>query len=193
MHKPSKYTDDQLIAGMKSGGKDFENISTYMFHAYKGFLPKIKNKLHLSQQQMQDAYADSLVKLIRHIKNGSFRKESKVSSYFYTIFYNTCVDVSRKNASNKNILTLELLEYDARERDLLKMIDNKEEAAQVVRLIHTLGNTCQRILMDWGYYGYSMDEIAERSNLSNAESARSMKYKCLKKLKKLINTKMDSL
>ena len=184
------YTDSEIIEKVLAGGKGFEDVSMYLFHNMKGFLPQIKEKLNLPQQQMQDAYADALVKLIRKLKDGTFRGESKISSYFYKIFYNTAVDVSRKNASNKNMETLELLEHDARERDLLNMIDNKDEATQVVKVINTMGDLCQRILMDWGYYGYSMAEIATRSDLSNAESARSMKYKCLKKLRELLNTKM---
>ena len=190
MQREVKYTDKELISKIKSGGKDFEDISMYMFEEFKGFLPKIKEKLNLPQQQMQDAYTDALVKLIRHLRDDSFRGDSKVSSYFYTIFYNTSVDVSRKNASNKNMPTQELLEHDAKERDLLKLIDNKDEASQVISVMKSMGDLCQRILMDWGYYGYSMAEIATRSDLSNADSARSMKYKCLKKLRELLNTKM---
>jgi len=38
-----------------------------------------------------------------------------------------------------------------------------------------------------------MSEIAERAKLSNPESARSMKYKCLKKLRELLNSKLYKL
>ena len=190
MQQESKYSDEEVIDKIRAGGRSFEEISLYMFHEYKGFLPKIKDKLHLSQQQLQDAYSDALVKLIRHIKDGQFRRESKISTYFYTIFYNASVDVSRKNASNKNMQTQELMEHDAKERDLLNLIENNDEAAQVIHVMKSMGDVCKRILMDWGYYGYSMSDIADRSDLSNAESARSMKYKCLKKLRSLLESKM---
>jgi len=181
------FSDQEILANVNKGGKAFEDISLYLFHQYKGFISTIQSKLHLPQEQMQDAYADALVKLLRHLKNGQFRGDSKISSYFYRIFYNTCVDVSRKNTSNKNMPTQELFEYDAKETDLRYLIDIKDEAQQVLKLIESLGDTCKRILIDWGYYGYQMDEIASRNNLSNAESARSMKYKCLKKLKDILN------
>ena len=82
--------------------------------------------------------------------------------------------------------TQELKEYDAREADLLRLIDNRDEVRHINLLIQEMGDSCQKILIDWGYYGYSMEEIAQRAQLSNAESARSMKYKCLKKLRSLI-------
>ena len=190
MSPKKELTDEEIIKKLKSGGQLFEEASMFMFHAFKGFIPKVKSKLHLSQSHLQDAYADALVKLIRQLKDGSFRGDSKISSYFYTIFYNKSVDVSRKISSNKNMETQELFEYDAREKDLLSFIENKDEANQVIKVIDKMGKTCQRILMDWGYYGYSMGEIAERSNLSNAESARSMKYKCLNKLRELLINKL---
>lgn len=180
------YSDEEIIDAVLKGGRSFEDISVYLFEAFKGYIPTLKSKLHLPQEQLEDAYADSLVKLIRQVRNNKFRGDSKISSYFYSIYYNACVDVSRKNTSHKNMATAKLFEHDAREIDLLKLLDAKDEARIVVQSIETMGDICQRILMDWGYYGYKMEEIAIRNNLKSAESARSMKYKCLKKLKELL-------
>lgn len=71
MHKDLTYTDQEIISRINAGGKDFEDISMYLFHQYGGFLPKIKLKLNLSQEQVQDAYSDALVKLIRNLRDGS--------------------------------------------------------------------------------------------------------------------------
>lgn len=38
----------------------------YLFHEFEGFISTIKAKLHMPQDQMQDAYADALVKLLRN-------------------------------------------------------------------------------------------------------------------------------
>ena len=192
MINQTTYTDSEIIKKLKAGGQDFEGISVYLFEQFKGFIPTVQGKLHLPTTEVQDAYADALVKLIRHLRNDQFRGESKISSYFYKIFYNTAVDASRKNASNKNIKTTELLEFDLRERDLLDMITKKQEAQNVMLVINAMGGTCQQILIDWGYYGYSMAEIAIRGNMKNPESARSMKYKCLKKLKEILAQKLFS-
>jgi len=187
----TSLSDKEIINEILKGGKSFENISSYLFKTFKGFIPKVNQKLHLPQEDLNDAYADALVKCIRKIKDRSFRGESKLSSYFYSIFYNGAVDVSRKNTSNKIKSIVEIHEYDAKERDLMELFDIKERSMLILKLMGTMGASCKSILLDWGYYGYSMDEIAERSELKNAESARSMKYKCLKKLKQLIANKID--
>lgn len=184
------YIEDELSAKIIAGGKEGEEASMQLFNSLQGFIPTIQGKLNLPLDQVRDAYSDALVKLIRQIKNGSFRGESKLSSYFYSIFYNTAVDVTRKNSTNKNIKTVPLEDYDLRERDLLDMMDIKEDAQRLFVVIDKMGPVCKKILIDWGYHGYNMEEIAERSKLSNASSARSMKYKCLKKLKEFINEKL---
>jgi len=184
------FTDEEIISELLTGGKAFEDMSMYIFNAYKGFIYKVNEKLHLSTEDINDAYADSLVKCIHKIKDHTFRGESKLSSYFYSIFYHTAVDVSRKNTSNRNMDIVEIHEYDARERDLMELFEIKDRSNEVVKLMGAMGHPCKKILLDWAYYGYKMDEIANRANLKNAETARSMKYKCLKKLKQIIATKL---
>lgn len=193
MSQELKYSDSTAVEMIKAGGKDFEEISMVLFRQFSGFIPQIKSKLHLSQHDIQDAYSDALVKMIRQVRDGSFRADSKLSSYFYRIFYNTGVDVSRKNTSNKNMQTTELSEFNAREKDLLALIEKKDEARLVIKVIDSMSDVCKKILMEWGYYGYNMTEIADRCQLKNPESARSMKYKCLKSLRELLNNKMYDL
>ena len=186
------FSDDEIINKIRSGGQSFEDMSMYLFDTFKGFIPKINQKLHLPREDINDAYADALVKCIQKIKDHTYRGESKLSSYFYSIFHNTAVDVSRKNTSNKNKSTVEIHEYDAKERDLMDLFEIKNSTNAIINLMDKMGDPCKKILLDWGYYGFSMDEIAHRSNLKNAQSARSMKYKCLKKLKVIITKKLGN-
>lgn len=184
----TELSDIEILAGLNSKGKDFEDMAQYLFELYRPFILTLKQKLFLPQAQLNDAYADAIVKVIRQIKSGKFKAESKLSTYFYSIFYNTAVDVTRKNATNKNMKLEELFEYDHKEQDLIKIIDDKSEVAFIMNQIDQLGSSCKKILIDWAYLGYSMEEIANRNDLSNAESARSMKYKCLKKLKAILKS-----
>ena len=80
MTQNENLTDEEVVSKLLSGGKDFEDASMFMFNAFRGFIPQVKEKTFLSLSQVQDAYADALVKMIRHLKEGSFRGESKLSS-----------------------------------------------------------------------------------------------------------------
>lgn len=187
MSPKKQYVDQEIINMIRSGGKDFEMASNHLFQAHLGYISKISQKLNLPLELTKDAYTDAIVKLIRQIKQGSFQQKSKISSYFYSIFHNTSVDYLRKHTSNKIIKAdQELHEFSTVESDLLKQLETKDDFKHLMVKINQLGDSCRKILMDWGYYGYSMEEIAERNHLSNAKSATSMKYKCLQQLKKIV-------
>lgn len=181
--------DLEIIESLGGGGREKDKIAHYLFDQYKGYIPKVKEKLGMKQADIQDAYADAIIKLIRQLSDGSFEGKSKLSSYFYSIFYNTAVDALRKMSTNK-IKEFPLQEFDQREKGLWDIIDSKEKASHVMMVMNQMGGSCKKILVDWAFYGFSMEEIAERSSLSNASSARSMKYKCIKKLRDLLSDKL---
>lgn len=184
--KKRTYSDQSIVAAIQKGGAEREKAVYYLFDTHLGFLHKVRKKQFLSLEEAQDAYADAVVKLSSQISLGKFRGESKLSTYFYKIFYNKCVDVSRKKASNAITQVEEYPELSDPAENLLHLMDVKDEAMQVRKLMGNMGENCKNILLDWAYMGYSMEEIAQRRNLKTADSARSLKYKCLKKLREFL-------
>lgn len=183
--------DRLIIEKIRKGGRQFENAADELFETHTGFIFEIMNKLGLSEALAKDAYADALVKLIRNIKSDQFKEQSKLSTYFYSIFYNTAVDIKRKKPTNETIGLDQVINYSDNEKDILDLMNLSEQTVQLISKIHQLGKTCQKVLIDWGYHGYSMEEIANRVELNSASSARSMKYKCLKQLKALLKNKVQ--
>ena len=183
------YTDQEIIEKIRSGGQSREAIATYLLKHWNGYAIKLSKKYHLSTEEQKDAYTDAIIKLISQIDQGQFRGESQLSSYFYSILNNICVDVLRKRTSNKNKPTEELLEYTLVEQKAFELFEQKDLSSKIRFVIESMGENCKNVLLDWGYYGYDMKEIAKRQKLSNAESARSIKYKCMKKLKALLASK----
>ena len=184
--KKRTYSDQLIIEGIQKGGVEREKFIHYLFDTHQGFLHKVRKKQFLSIEEAQDAYADAVVKLASQISLGKFRGDSKLSTYFYTIFYNKCVDVSRKKASHTSTTIEEYPELSDPAANILHKMDVADEARQVRGVMDSMGATCKEILLDWAYMGYSMEEIAQRRNLKTADSARSLKYKCLKKLRELL-------
>lgn len=164
-------------------------MAIYLLKEWKGYGRKLAQKYHLTAAQEKDAYTDAIVKLITQVDQGRFKGESKLSSYFFSILNNGCVDVLRKASSNKNQATEEVHEWTAVEASAFELIGRKDLVQNLRLVIDTMGESCRAILIDWGFGGFDMKEIAERNNLSSVESARSMKYKCLKKLKTLLGKK----
>ncbi len=182
-------TDQEIIDNILKGGKTRNEVAMYLLKNWNGFGIKLAKKYHLTSEQQKDVYTDAIVKFISQVDQGQFKGESKLSSYFFSILNNRCVDVLRSASSNKNKATQELHEYTLVERKAFELIEQKDLSDQVKLVIQQMGDNCKKVLLDWGFYGYDMTEIANRQNLSNAESARSIKYKCMKKLRALLAEK----
>ena len=180
------YTDQEIIEEIRKGGRDREQITYYLLKKWNGYNVKLANKYHLTPLQQKDAYTDAIVKLISQIDQGQFKGNSALSTYFYSILNNGCIDVLRSSTSNKNKPTEVLNEWTSAEHQAFDLIGKKDLLSNVKYVIGQMGESCKNVLMDWGFYGYNMKEIVERRQLASPESARSVKYKCLKKLKELL-------
>ena len=181
-------TDQEIIQAIKEGGAKGEKYIEYLYsRAYIRMIHKVKRKLFLDEEDVRDGYADAIVKLVDQIKKEKFRGDSKLSSYFYRIFYNKCVDVARKRSSH----TFEYLPIDEVKqtedpaKNILDMLEVSDDRRKVQMYLNKLSEKCRLILLHHAS-GYSMTEIAEKAGLKNAESATSQKFKCFKKLEQLI-------
>ncbi|MCB0836676.1 MAG: sigma-70 family RNA polymerase sigma factor [Bacteroidetes bacterium] len=184
----NKLTDQEIIQVIRAGGPEGEKCIDYLYNkAYIRMIHKIKRKLFLDDEDIKDAYTDAVVKLVEQIKKGKFRGDSKLSSYFYRIFYNKSVDVARKNSSNQieHLPIEEVVPTADPAKNILDLLEVSDDRRKVQMYLDKLSEKCKIILLYFAK-GYNMEEIAEMAELKNAESATSQKYKCFKKLEQLI-------
>ena len=99
-----------------------------------------------------NAYSDCILAAIEKISNGTFEGRSSLKTYLYQIFHNKCVDLIRKNATNKSSMNrtesiseklnqlsdkarsvVQLL-IDKADWGLLKLVPPKEDDAAVTSL-----------------------------------------------------------
>lgn len=152
---------------------------------------KINSTLNLPIESIKDMYADAISTVVWNIDTNKFQGDSKVSTYLYRIFYNKSVDLLRHITTNKNEAYFELEEDSsaASTRNDSRILESSLDVEKVKQEIMQLGKPCNGIIIDWGFWGYSMAEIAERNGLENAEKVKKKKYSCLQKLRALLKSK----
>ena len=178
-------SDDQIIAFIRRGGRDRETATDYLMKEHLGFVYKFQKTLFLDQETALDCFIDALADVVEQAGNGTFQGKSKLSTYLYQIAYFRCVDALRKD--KKSIPSeAEFPEIEDLSQKVGKTLETEYEVKKLkVHLAH-MGHPCEGILMDWAFWGYNMNEIAERNGLSSAAIAKSRKYQCLQKLRQLI-------
>lgn len=185
------WSDKKLIDALSQGGTQHESATLFLLKKYAYYIPTIAKKTGLSQEEALDQYTDAIVDMSEQVRKGQFKGDSKLSSYLYKICYFKCVDLSRKKATNKIEYRDQIPEVSDPLQNTTAFLETKENIKRVQQQLDKLPAPCKQILLDWGYWGYSMTEIAERAGLSNASQAKDRKYKCLKKLRTLLKAFQD--
>ncbi|MEL7341935.1 MAG: sigma-70 family RNA polymerase sigma factor [Bacteroidota bacterium] len=186
----SPFNDQEVIEGIRKGGLEQEKWLQKLYDQHFSLVYKALQKHKVNEQQALDAYSDALIELRKKIVNGSFRGDSSYFSFFYSIFFNKIFNALAKNKTKKIDWVYEMPSHlsDANQ-DILKILETNESYEVLLLHLDKLGSPCQEILLDTGYWGYTMQEVAERNQLKDAATARNKKFHCLKKLLSIIQSR----
>lgn len=182
-----KNDDNNLMAGILEGGIEQERMIRQIYQTYFYYVRQAINKHKISEDEAIDAYTDAVMVLRQKIVSGSFRGESTIATFLYRIFFNKCIDAIRKNTTKRLQYEFELpIHLEDKDPGIVKLLQIKEDFETLKEYMKKLSEICYQILMDAGYGGYSMEQIAKRIGFKDAQSVRSKKFTCTKKLFKLI-------
>ena len=180
-------TDQEIISALQAGGARQEACLNYLFDQHKGLVGSAISRHQISEEEALDAYADAIIGFRKQVMLGKFRGESKISTYFYTIYFRRCVDLIRRRATHQISQVEEYPEVEDETVNTEADLITREAFNQVMEYMEKLGEVCRKILMYRYYYGYEdMEEIARLVEVKNANTAGSLRYRCLKQLMRII-------
>ena len=108
-----KEISQEIKNGDLSGFKNL--VDAFKDKAFSLCMKILKDK-----GESEDALQDSFIKLYYSMQTGKFEGKSSLSTYFYSIVYNTAIEYYRKYRSkNFNIISFEVNESSFREGDEL--------------------------------------------------------------------------
>ena len=187
-----KFSENELIRMIKNGERDQETAISYLFEAHFNYVYTGAKKYKISVDEAQDVYSDAIIAVRNHIIQDRFRGDSKVSTYIFSIFSKRCIDVVRKNSTNKVDIDKDLpLDLQDPSLSALRSLLIDEELSHLNEYLQKLNETCRRLLLDFYYWGYNQTEIAKRLQLKNQRTVAAKKYTCFQQLMKLIQKSGD--
>jgi len=129
-----------------------------------------------SLEDAQDLMQDTLVVVIKNIRNPDFTLTSSLSTYLYAIANNIWLMELKRRKKNKDVPPKMLvLEEDNSEEEQFKI-------NLIIKALNNMGEKCKTILMESYYKKTPHKEIAELLEVKPA-SIKVMKNRCVKKLR----------
>ncbi|MEL7535245.1 MAG: sigma-70 family RNA polymerase sigma factor [Bacteroidota bacterium] len=185
MPSPS-FREEEIIAGIANPGPRTHAFEKSLYTEFRRLIWQRPKHLGINNEAARDAYTDAVLVVIQHLRQGRFRGESSLYTYLRKIFFNKCIDVSRKKTTpiyeDPELVFPTLAD---KSQEILNKIFQKEEVNRVMQAMQQLGERCQELLQLIGE-GFKLKEITTMMDFANVESATSQRYQCKKKLKAIV-------
>ena len=182
--------DNILISGILSKDGQRRTFENRLYEQYSYLIREGTWKHKLTSDECSMVYSDTILTTIEHIQTNRFEGRSGLKTYVYQIFNNKCVDLLRKNATNRQQVhrgdTLDdymnILPDDSRSI-IQQLIDQYDQEILQQRLRET-GEKCRQMLKAWSE-GFMDQEIAAEMGYQSAAVVKTSRLRCLEKLREL--------
>jgi RNA polymerase sigma-70 factor (ECF subfamily) len=186
----SNRSDQDILQNLKQGGNFRRKAEDRLFGAYSYFIREGMEKYHLTEEDAFDAYSDAVLAAIDTITRGSFESRSSLKTYVFKVFNNKCVDILRKNATNKSSvnrtseITGILFHLSDSAKSVIQELIERSDVEDMKRKLNEIGENCRSLLMLFAD-GYPDKEIALSMDYKSADVVKTSRLRCLEKLRSL--------
>ena len=174
--------DREIINQLRSGD---EQALARIYESYRNeFISWLINRYKCDVEQARDHYQFAVLKLYENVISGKLSElNSTLKTYLFAIGKNKVLE-SKKTATrfvDDSLVTLK------QEDEIEDLKEKENKLITIEKCLEKLGDPCQSLLKQFYFYKKSMDEIATSFNYNNRDTAKNLKFKCLQRLRKLVN------
>jgi RNA polymerase sigma-70 factor (ECF subfamily) len=186
-----------ILNGLLAGGPERRIHENKLYELFFYFIKQGVQKYRLPESDSASAYSDTIISVIHNIVTGKFEGRSSLKSYAYQIFTNKCVDLLRKETTNKgrvhHTTSIDSLatELPDRVRSVIQELIARNQWMQLQQKLKEIGDKCRQLLL---YFedGYSDKEIAQLMQYNSADVVKTSRLRCIEKLKEKVTGKNRS-
>ncbi len=183
--------DSDIFQGLRAGYRERALREKELYTQYNYFIDEGCRKHNLTYEDSFSAYSDAVLSAIHNIVADKFDGRSSLKTYLFQIYFNKCVDLLRKNTTNKqqvhktnNIPELLTQLTDNARNAVEKLIDEQKRSA-IKMHIDSIGEKCKEILLMFED-GLTDREIAEELAYNSSAVAKTSRLRCLERLREKV-------
>ncbi|MEO1259026.1 MAG: sigma-70 family RNA polymerase sigma factor [Bacteroidota bacterium] len=181
-----KFSDEEIVQRLKA--TDDRTVDQTLSYLHKqvyqmavNFIKKYKGSL----ADAEDIFQDSLLALYKLARQGKLDNCHNVEAYLMAISKNLWFKQLKKKKETVD-LEEEVNSVAVPEVALYTLLEEEKRSA-FDKLLASLGENCQQLLIYFYYDRLRMKKIAELMGYNSEQVAKNRKSKCLQKLKTLLS------
>lgn len=137
-----------------------------------------------SSDEAKDIYQTSILILYKNIVDGKFAGNSSIKTYLFGIGKNQFLKTKKEEQRFSNNIIDNVMDDFNDEKESKELYEATID--RVHKSLQTLGDPCKKLLELSFFYKNSIDEITSLLGYKNADTTKNLKYKCLQRLKNII-------
>ncbi len=188
--KQEHFAEQEILDKLRSSGIIRMKGEEQLFKKYFYFIQIGRNKYALTEDNLFDAYSDTIIAAIKSITNNSFQKKSSLKTFLYQIFHNRCVDILRKKTALKGSINQTVSINDLQihlsdnSQSVIDQLIKKADAEAFKQQINQLCSKSQRLML-LAAEGYTDKEIAIEMNFKTGDVVKTSRLRCMRTLRSL--------
>lgn len=177
-------SDNDIIKYIREGD---QLVTTRTYQQYrKEFIRWVRKKYHCSEDDAKEYYQLAFFTFYNQILSGKLTHiTASIKTYLFGIGKNKFYQQQREDSRYEHTL------IEEQTKDYEQEIDQKKEKEHIYErmeeALNKLGEPCRQILMMVYYENRSMEYITERLGYKNAATTKNQKYKCMQRLRKMLD------
>lgn len=183
MNQLKILSEEELVEGLR---KDNRQLMNRLYKIHFPMILHFVNSNSGTEDEAKDVYQEAFIILYENLQKAEFQLSCKIKTYIYSV----CRRLWLKNLYLKNKFVGKIDDFEE------FIIPEEEQPAEESEIMFSLmedgltklGEPCRSVLEDYYINKLSMTQIAEKMGYTNADNAKTQKYKCLNRLKKLMNS-----
>ena len=186
-----EMTGEEIIQHLRSPlPAQRRKAENQLFFQYVYFINEATRKYRLSEDNVLDAFSDSVMAAIDAIVNGRFLEKCSLKTFLYQVFHFKCVDIVRKKSIVKNTVHQTIgfddmqLNFSDESHTMLEILVKRSEQQLLRTHLKRLCNKSQRLLL-LAAEGYTDREIAEALKFKTGQVVKTSRLRCIRKLRAL--------
>jgi hypothetical protein len=185
--KRSEWSDEELIHAIQAGGIPASRALAYLYGRSSGWKEALWAviKRSIPQEWFEEIFTDTMIAFERHVRNDTFRKESKLQTFFLGIAKNKFVKRMKKEGKEPPMEDISEPEVEAKlEKPSLKGGEfGEEEKDQIWAIVEGFGKRCL-ILLKGKYLDVPGPEIMAQTNIKSPIQLAKETNRCRDRMKK---------
>lgn len=180
--------------------KENKKMLHTLYETYRSkFFSYFANSFKISQDDIADIYQDCWTSVYLNIRNERLTSQNlnvKLETYLFQVGKYILYARNRKtkNIFNTDVNVLDKLNLQGEDLDLEEshvQVVEREDCA--MKAVQNIGEPCSSILLKFYIEQKSGEQIALELHYKDASSIKTQKYKCMQKLKSLVDTQLSKI